>query len=340
MNPPNATDTTPESELRALARDIDTFRRDSGLTTVQLLARFPELGSDKTFSLFRKPDADLSELALDKWLAKYREVWKAIDGNFEAPEVPRLDDLAGPAKLCEVFLRTRRVRDNSRFVLILGDSGCGKTTTLDVLASKPYGLSNVLRTDAHAVWRDKKSGRGTDVCLLRDLLSKLGVEDAPSRRDQLLMEVVAKLQGRQRCIAIDEIHHLCPDGINLLKDLINMTPAIIVGAAMPELWDKLNSVRGGWTECKQLMRNRLAEKITLKLRDEDVAALIRSVESGWDDKQMKAATDALRAEAGAHGNLKFVVKSLTEYLTQVADGQQRVPSTLANAIAIERKRRS
>jgi len=88
----------------------------------------------------------------------------------------------------------------------------GKSSALQVMKGKPYG-TNVLEVEAVETWKNKQF-RGSDMPLLRAILRKLGVKQPPVSRDELVQDVVDRLQGKPRCLFIDEAHHLCPNGLN------------------------------------------------------------------------------------------------------------------------------
>jgi DNA transposition AAA+ family ATPase len=336
MTTPAPIQQTPESELLALATAIDTYRIDSGLSKAQLLRSYPELGTDKTLSKIMA--GDNTELKIEeRWLPAYASVWRQLEGGEDVADAGLISTLEGPAELCRAYLDTRSERGNARFVLVLGDSGVGKSSAIAVMKSKPYG-ANVLEIEATAIWRDK-AGKGTAAPLLRCIARRIGLRDLPIQRDQLLDVVVEKLQGAKRCLVIDEAHHLCENGINTIKTLINLTPVIIVAMAMPGLWDRLSGSKHGWAECKQLTGNRLAERIHLRLRVVDVERLMEDSCPELTPEQRTKGANALAAEAVHYGNLRFVVAVLKRYRREVKAGQKPSLETLGNAIALEKKKR-
>jgi hypothetical protein len=337
---PQATPNTPAEQLRALALNIETYRHDLGLQKAPLLRQYPELGSDKTYGKITA--GDLSQLDLDSWLEKYAHVWAQIQHDDAQPDEGLIDSLAGPVELCRAYLETRNEKGNARFILVLGDSGLGKTSAVQVMKAKPYGAL-IFDLEATDAWKDKQ-GRGTAAPLLRAIGDRLGLKDLPSSRDRLLGAVVAKLRERRVCLVIEEVHHLCPQGINTLKTLINLTPAIIIATGLPVLWDKLAGSRAAWAECKQLTGNRLSERVELRLTKADVEAFVRSrLAPVLGAAELEALTPKAGArllpEAVARGNLKFVSKVCRRFQLETRKGQDPSAETFANAIEIEKKKR-
>lgn len=347
-------DTEPQRQLRAAAAAIETYRADLGMSKAALLTRFPELGTDKTYGKIIA--GDLSELKIEeRWLPAYQDVWARINGSEGDFDGGLLPDLSGPMGTVRAYLETREETGNSRFILILGDSGIGKTSAIDILKSKPYGAF-IHVAEACEIWKDKR-GKGTAAPLLREIGTAIGLTDLPAGRDKLKDTVVKALKLRRRCVVVEEAHHLCPEGINILKTLINLTPVIIIATAMPILWDKLSGSRHAWAECKQLTGNRLAERIHLTLSTDDVAKLIaaRCADvAAWsfdsetvrnrrpsDPKTTVIDKAAVRIvqDAVHHGNLKFVHAVLKRFLREIRSGQEADLATFTNAIATEKKRR-
>lgn len=337
MNPasplltPNAAD-----QLRTVAKNIETYRTDLGLSKAALLRQYPELGSDKTNGKITEGNFD--QLDVERWLEQYGHVWAQIQNEDQTGD-ELIESLAAPVELCRSYLETRNERGNGRFILMLGDSGVGKTSAVQVMKSKPYGglIHDLEATD---VWKDKQ-GRGTAVPLLQAIGERIGLKDMPANKSRLLGVIVAKLKERRICLVIEEVHHLCPQGVNTLKTLINLTPVIIIATGLPVLWDKLAGSRAAWAECKQLTGNRLAERIELRLSKEDVAAFIlRRLTSGIATEDfLNRAVPLLIQDAVSRGNMKFVSKAVQAFQRQVNRGEDATLDTFKNAIALERKKR-
>lgn len=335
MNTDPTTEQTPESELRQIATAIETWRADSRMTKKALLDRWPELGTDSTYGKIQA--GKLHELNVsDKWLPQYRSVWDQItnDNVADRPEL-LLEYLEGPSEASNAYVETRRESGNARFILILGESGSGKTSIVKVMKSKPYNAA-LLDIEAVEIWRDRR-GRGTGTALLRKIAEKLGLDDLPVQRDSLFNLVISKLQGTRRCLIVDEAHHLCPEGINTLKALINLSPVIIIALAMPGLWSRLASARHGWAECKQLTGNRLARCIYLGLNRTDVIALMQDRIQELGDANIAKASTALMADAPAYGNMKFVSAVIRRFQREVQDGQDATLETFMSAINLQKK---
>lgn len=333
-------ETDPQRQLREIATAIETYRADLGMTKATLLRQYSELGTDKTYG--KVISGDFAELKIeDKWLPAYQDVWSRIQSEEPDDASGLIADMHGPMELCRSYLETRNEKGNSRFILILGDSGIGKTTAIDILKAKPYG-NLILVSEACEIWKNKY-GKGTAAPLLREIGKSLGLRDLPASRDKLKDVIVETLNSKRRCLVIEEAHHLCPEGVNVLKTLINLTPVIIIATAMPILWDKLSGSRHAWAECKQLTGNRLAERIYLTLKLADVQRFLTARTSAHDiqlaPEVIKKCAERVAAEAVHYGNFKFVACVAKRFLREIRAGQDADVSTFTNAIAAEKKRR-
>jgi hypothetical protein len=331
-SPPSETDTA--GQLLAAAGNIETYRADLGMTKAFLLRSYPELGTDRTYN--KIIGRDLSQLDVEKWSEAYAHVWRQIKDLDSAADDSLIPTLTGPVELCRSYLETRLTKGNDRFILIQGESGVGKTSAINVMLGKPYGgLMTVV--EALDVW--KKENRNTAVPMLRAIAEELGIKDLPARRDALMKEVISKLKSQRRCLVIEEAHHLCPQGLNTLKALINLTPTIIVATAIPQLWDKLTSSRETYMEVRQLIGNRLAERIQLVLSLDDIRAFLLARNVVLTEAELDAVAAKLREAARGNGCMKFVAKATARFQRDVSKGESSSKDTFFTAIATEQKRR-
>lgn len=336
---PNEQEKDPKRELLELATAIETYRADLNLTKAALLRQHSELGTDKTYNKIVK--GELDELDVEgRWLPAYRHVFGVIndpDAQTAADEA-LIEDLSGPVELCRAYLETRKSKGDARFILVVGDSGMGKTSAVRVMKSKPYG-DQILAVEATDAWR---GGKGTVGPFLRAIGTQLGIGDLPRSKDHMFEVIATKLQGRRRCLIVEEAHHLDPQGINIIKSLINRTPVLVIATTMPVLWEKLSGSREAYAECKQLTGNRLSERVNLTLKTDDITKFLsvrlKDIATVPPDLLKKIAPE-LRQDAVHFGNMAFVSAVAKRFMREVRSGEPATVETFRNAIKIEKDRR-
>jgi type II secretory pathway predicted ATPase ExeA len=184
-----------------------------------------------------------------------------------------------------------------RVVFVLGDSGMGKTTAVNILCRK-WG-QRVTRMEAHEAWADRPAN------MLDDLLEQLGLATIPTSSAAKMRAAVAALKSFRRCLIIDEGHHIGPRIINTFKSLVNMTPGEIVILGTPPMWAKFT--KAAYAEATQLYTNRLGAFVCLKLLDSDVEAFLRSTFGSRVTKaEAASAAKAIRPVAERRGCYAFV----------------------------------
>lgn len=297
-------DTASSRELQEIARAVEDFRlARPGLSKAELLRRYPALGDDRTYG--RCLSGDTAELVVGKWLIAYRQVQSLLELEPDVEDAETFyDDLTPAIELRTAFTDIARERGNARVIVLLGWPGMGKTTARMLLEEK-YG-QRVLMVEATQAWQRAKGG-GTDRPLLRAIGRRLGMASLPGAGDDLLEEVVTLLSASRRFLVIEEAHHLCPNGLDVVKTLVNRTPGEFLLIAHPRLWEKLESK--GYSQCRQLTTNRLGRKITLRLHKSDVAKFVDRRLPGMNGEAGKA-TELIFKNAVSHGNFAFVRKAI------------------------------
>ena len=299
MTIPNLLSAHEGDELVSLAQKIRSWQEPRKLSDNEMLRRYPGLGSTKTFTRILK--SDLGELDVERWVSDYRAVWTVIESltGRERDEEELYEDISTVVALRRALGDIFECRSLRRVILVEGDSGLGKSSALTFMQRK-WGQRLII-IEATEVWGDNPNA------LMGAVLDALGVRDQAMSREGRLRQVVTKLKQARTALAIDEAHHMGPHCLNTCKTLVNQTPGEIVLLALPTLWRRLE--RGAYEEVKQLLGNRLAERIKLgDLRETDVKKLL-SRRLGHDDAKSAAAVlkEARSQEVGKpRGNLSFV----------------------------------
>jgi hypothetical protein len=315
------------SELRELAQRVRDWQQAKQISDAALVKKYTGLGSTKTYK--RILDNHLKELDLEKQLTNYRTVWALIEslGDDDGADEELYSDISPTVHLSRVVLETMRERGIARFILVLGDTGTGKSSARRVLLEK-YG-QRLGWIEASVAWND------SPMAMLGAVLKMLGVKDAPYNQVERLSKVEELLNESRVGIFIEEAHHMGPRCLNLTKTLINRTPGEFCALAKETLWTKLE--RAAYEEAKQLTKNRLAERISFNaVNSRDVEKML-SRRINWENGDMKSAVK-LVMDRVKFGNLALVRETITR-VNEMAEGEPVTIDLFTTAITEEVKSR-
>jgi hypothetical protein len=320
---PELLNTLDAAELRDLARQIEEWQNAKRLTDAAMLRKFSGLGSSKTYRNIR--DGKLDELDLEKQLTNYRAVWALIEslGDEKNRTEDLYDNLSGVLQLKRVLFETMRETSPARFILVLGDTGMGKSSARALL-SQHYG-PRLLTVEASEAWGNSPMG------LLGAILKAFGQKNAAVAQVDRLNQVIERLNQSRVCLFIEEGHHMRPSTLNTVKTLINQTPGEFAVLAKETLWKRLEL--SAYEDAKQLTGNRLAERIRLELREKDVEKILTR-RLGIEGETLKVAVRGCMQHAPRHGNLAFV-REVIARLTDDPDASTPTGEQIVAAIAAE-----
>lgn len=319
---------TPAAELVKLAKQIKQWQEAKGLSTSAMLRRFSGLGSDRTYG--KLSSGSTEQLDTEKQLINYRSVWALIEavGDDASTSEDFYDDLSPVVQLRRAMMETFLETGNARFILVQGDTGCGKTSAAKSLIQR-YG-SRLLFTELSPVFGDSPYN------FLGLVLQALGQKNAPSNGVDCFVKVVHELNTTRRCLVIDELHHAGPRILNTIKTLINQTPGEFVGLAMPTLWNRLE--KAAYDECRQLTGNRLAERIQLdRINKADMTKFVTRRLPGLNGTT-KQAIAILEQNAIGRGNLAFV-RDVCRRAREQYDGEKITIEDFAGVVTAEQQSR-
>jgi hypothetical protein len=311
------------AELREIAQRVREWQQAKQLSDAALCKKYTGLGSTKTFK--RILDNDLKELDLEKQITNYRTVWALIEslGDDDRAGEELYLDLTPVVHFSRVLLETMRESGIARFILMLGDTGSGKTSALRLMLEK-YG-QRLLSIEASVAWND------SPMALLGAVLAAFGDKNPPYNLVERLNKVLERLRQSRICIFIDEGHHLGPRSLNLIKTLINQTPGEFAVFAKETLWKKLELA--AYEEVKQLTKNRLAERIYLKpAKPRDIEKMIERRVDGLNGS-MTAAVKMI-VDRVKYGNLAFA-REVIKRVNEAADGEKVTLEMFSAAVTDE-----
>jgi DNA transposition AAA+ family ATPase len=314
-------------ELQDLAGKVQEFQNARKLSDAALAKMLPSIGSTKTYK--RILGGDLKELDLENQLHGYRSAVAFIEsmGEDDSQEEELYEDLYPVIHLRRAFFETTRERGIARVIFLLGPNGSGKSSARKLLIEK-FG-QRLITIEANVAWNDSPQA------MLGALLAQFGKKDVPFT-DRLTI-AIEQLSRSRRCLCIEEAHHLGPRCLNLVKTLINQTPAEVILIAIDTLWRKLET--RAYEEATQLTGNRHADTIRLgsSVRDSDVRKLLeRRIPSLNGDIKQAVRLVAEKANAGGmrHGLYAFV-REVCKKANEKAGKDDVTLEILVNAVAEE-----
>jgi len=297
-----------ESQLVFTAQQIDAHRIAAGKSQNVWCRMWPALGSQKTYAKILA--GDFEGVSVEKKLPDYRAALSAITANVGSAGAETLyDDLPGSQAVMLAALRLMHHDGKDRLILILGGSGSGKTSSLEVLESQGAGGSKLYRLEADETWKSPRAA-------LRRMLLAVKVPEGNIPANTAAMEdlLITTLGQQGRCtMAIDEAHHVSGCVLNLFKTLLNRTQLRLILAGMATLFQKLRA--NSSEEAKQLIHNRLFERVELSGPDEETARTFLSRRLGMDGKWKNGTLNIITATAQHCGHWSFLRRIVDQLRT-------------------------
>lgn len=284
-----------KNELQQVALDIRAWQTSKGLSDVQMLKKFPGLGSTKTYTRLLAGDVD--DLDTERWLIELRQVQALIDALADAStdDEPLYDDLSTCARMRVAALEAMREKGNNRLIVVLGPPGTGKTTAALALAQK-YG-SRIVLCEADETWKSAHNALG-------GILRAVGVRELPSSPADRLARLIERLREGDRCLVIDEGHHMGVASFNVLKTLLNQTGCQIILLALPVLFRRIEMA--AWEEVRQLTQNRMLERVKFDAVEPHDIERFLSRRLTWSNGDLKKAAAAMKEPMARYGHFAFL----------------------------------
>ena len=283
-------------ELIELAGKIREWQTAREWSDTHLCAEF-DIGSTKTFNALREGRLEGYDTE-DRWLPAYRQAWNLIEARGDgADEIPVYDDLTPAVRLRAALTEAMRERGTDRVIILEGDPGAGKTFAKESARNR-FG-ARIVCAEAAQTWKESMNA------MLADLLRALGVQPPVSAAEKL-EKLIERLNAQRRCVAIDEAHHMGPQGLNIVKTIVNRAPGEVLLMGLPVLLTRLEL--DAYQEARQIIHNRLSERITLTgAEPADVERLLARL-GAIPPAAAKAAAPQVARLATGRGLLKFAVR--------------------------------
>lgn len=170
---------------------------------------------------------------------------------------------------------TAKGEGRRRLVTLLAESGGGKTTLLRFLRAQSEWGGTLVAMECH------EGHKGSEVAFLHDVSLALDIEPKKVKW-QAMVAIREELKKRNCVFFLDEMHHLSPAGLNMVKHWINTTACVFVFAAIPELWERLVE-RDAYAEAAQLITRTGVLRKFLKLDAADAALYCEAFAARWNE---------------------------------------------------------
>jgi len=314
------------NKLRALALEVQTYQSERGLSDAQLYKRVSSIGSTKTYKRILDYDDDLDGLSVDNQLRNFETAVETIGilrQRDNAPEVEYQDFDNITASLGAI---TRALSEETvaRFVVIQGENGTGKDAVKNAVTRKFHKITTLV--EANELWKESAAIPLLDILRAIDCRKRTDSETGepfkiPPYPQARLELITSQIGDNQTLLIINEAHHMGPRGINLIKNLINTCPRlVVVFLCIPSLLNRL--IKGSYEECIQLFGNRLCERVQLKQPPQsEILTLLERRGIKFEDRATANDCTAKIAELSPQfGNWRFVNRLARELRTK-ADGK-------------------
>lgn len=330
-------------ELRQLAGDAQTYQLEREWSDAKICKEIAQLGSTKTYKRILDETDSLDEMNVETQLKNYRaaaDMIKVLRTKDRAPE-PEYEDFTNVTESLSAVASAIAEESISRFVVIEGENGTGKDAVKNALLKRWPNI--IVAVEANELWRESNNIPLADIINALDIRRKKDEDSGqkfimphyPAARLELILE---ELQKRKLILLINEMHHMGPRGLNMLKTLINRTPVVPVGLCIPKLLARL--VGSAYEEAVQLFGNRLCQRVRLPAPPAGEILLLcerRGVEF-MDSATANAAAKVLATESPSMGNWALV-KMVVRECRKVANGKPISLAQFSNAFTAAKAKR-
>jgi hypothetical protein len=321
------------AKIEPLIQRLEKHQKAKDLSDVQFVALYQRfLRSAKTWRQ-RLCGRDFKDLNLTRWFKQLQELVSKIDGGSAAPE-DFFDQMPFAQQLEEIVTVLRAQVTDRRNVYALATTGVGKSVF----------ARNFVRRNP----QDSAYVRMNEDCRNRPKQIALEIADAIGMKREvsdarLFSGLVDRLQAEPLTIFIDEAHEGGHKLMQIVKTLIDETPARFVQLAYPTEFDRVRSATtGALDEAKQLI-GRTIKPIFDNYREglhvPDVQCYLTC--SGLDEESARDVADLILPAVRANGNLRVLADAVeAARLVSAEEGKEIDASTLRLAVQAQCPRRA
>jgi hypothetical protein len=187
-------------------------------------------------------------------------------------------------------IKIARFDERDRFVLVLAAPGAGKTTMQKILRAEPGWGAQMRAMEC------VETMEASLMPFLTELAKVLEITDLPRVAWKAADKVIEKLKELNCVLFLDELHHGGPSVMNFVKRITNQTACVVVGVAIPELWNKLKRQRA-FIEAQQLLFRTAAEVRVERIETEDARRFCEARVKLWNDAAPEVRRDIVELMA-------------------------------------------
>lgn len=276
MSDNTTTNGKPQSaEQRAFIAQVEEFRQARGWGDAELARKLS--ASETTWLRLRdgtyQGNVGKQVALLRKDMARLRADLGGAGGAIHATA-----DLELIAEEAADLLAAARAGSENKLAWYLAPSGGGKSTAARELARRFGGLVITARQS----WKESYFSACETIARALGVSGRLnGAKDAESA----IIETLAA-DGEPRLLLLNEVEFFGTATLNLIKSLLNETPAALVIFALPEFYHQITKLGG--IHAHQLQRRTraviVAERVTVQDAARFLAAAVPAVTLGAKDK--------------------------------------------------------
>ncbi|MES2596405.1 MAG: ATP-binding protein [Verrucomicrobiota bacterium] len=286
---------SPASELRQLAGLILEFCDSSDTDLGEVVTPHGLSAKEIKAATAGKYDDD----AAASMLEAVKAAAASINGQGSEPD-PLYEDMSTTKAVRAAYTRLRLSGTKAKLVIIEGQTGMGKTSSGEIIATKTRDLNptaSIHSIEATSAWKGRPGP------MMAAMLRALGMPDNSRSGAAKLEKLVEALNQRPTTFIIDEIHDGGVDMLRMLKTLLNRSSVKVVLLAHPRLFRDLENE--AWDDVRQLTGNRLLARIDLgRVTEADATMMLTKRVPSLNGDTKQAAVTLAKA---AHGNGNFAL---------------------------------
>lgn len=313
MSEPNKTRADCQAEITAIVGRLQEIQRAEKLSDRQLLARYPDIGSAKTWTDRLQPFA-WEQINAERTAQRLARVAAILDGG--SPDELFLAEMGFSIEMqARVGLLEQQTNDR-RILVCLAPNGCGKSAYARWAVAQKRAQRALVR--CRPTWRNKMLHICAGIC------RALGTELASGSPAEAEAKAIELLSQQPRTVFIDQAHEGSVAVMHLLRSFIDETPSRFVYLAYDTAYRKVaTSTSDALIEARAFTGRCLKPVFDLYAggtRAPDVQLYLRKV-GGLSTAVAEGVASKVLPTLTAHTNLRLLDDAITSAAAFADDGE-------------------